>query len=235
MSLSEASGSMSLILLVILMLCGYLALLKYVFDRAANRSAFPLLAVLLLLLYGGICGALYLILRSMGSDEVMLLGFLILGACVTVFLMLSYLLRHFREMRAGWLAMFVTYLLVLGYITVFSRDGTNSTAILAGFTSFEEALETHSLQPLNHFLLNVVMFIPLGFLFVMMQPSRLDRVLLVLPISTMLSVTIETIQLMLRLGQCDLEDIVANALGGVIGLLLYRVAGPWISPDSGRE
>ena len=38
-------GMMQWILVVILALCGYLALLKYVYDHAANRNAFPILAI----------------------------------------------------------------------------------------------------------------------------------------------------------------------------------------------
>ena len=156
-------GSMQLILIGILVLCGYLALLKYVYDHAANRAAFPILAIFLLIIYGVLFGGLMMVLSQLGSAEYTFMGILLLGACVTVFVMLAYLMRHFREMNKGALSLFVMYLLVVAYLTIFNRKGQSDTSILTGFTSFQEAIEKHSLQPLNHFLLNIIMFMPLMF------------------------------------------------------------------------
>ena len=224
-------GMMQWILVVILALCGYLALLKYVYDHAANRNAFPILAILLLLVYGGVFAGVVMTLSRLGSTEYMFVGILMLAACVTLFVMVYYLLRNFQEIRKSWLAVFILYLLAVGYLTIFNRSEGRSTDVLTGFASFQRAIETRSLAPLNHFMLNVVMFLPLGFLFPMLQPERLDKLLLVTPISAMLSVAIESIQLTLRLGQCDLEDIVANTLGGVLGLLVYRLYIRLFHPD----
>ena len=223
MTNADSQNTMQIILIAVLLLCGYLALLRYMHAHTANRSAFPLLAVFLLLIYGGVSGGVTMILMQMGTIETTFMGFLMLGACITVFLMLAYLLRHHRDMHKGWVLIFFLYTVSVGYITVFSRNGGNDTSILGGFTSIEEAISTHSIEPLNHMLLNVVLFVPFGFLFPMMEPENLNKLLIVIPVGAMTSVTIESVQLMMRLGQCDLEDIVANTLGGVIGLLLYRL------------
>lgn len=227
----ENQNLMQVILIVIVILCGYLALLKYVFNHAANRASFPMLAVLLLVIYGGVSGGVAMVLSRLGSTEYTFMGFLMLGACGMLFASLSYLARHFGEIRKKWLAMFLMYLLVVGYLTLFNRKGANDTSILTGFPSIREAIGTRSLKPLNHMFLNGVLFMPAGFLLPMMQPKKLNNLLLATAGSAMLSVTIESVQLMLRLGQCDLEDILFNTLGGLAGILCYRLSLRFIHPD----
>lgn len=221
--MNESSSVIQVIILVIILLCGYLALLQYVYQHAAARSNLPLLAVTLLLIYGGVSAALFLVLSRMGSMEMVFLSALMLAACITVFFMLVYVIKNFRQLNKGWLSLFIVYLLALGYITVFSRDGSNDTSIFSGFTSIEEAIQTRSVEPLNHLFLNVLLFVPVGFLFPFIQPNRLNNLLLVTIICAMMTVTIESIQLMLQLGQCDLEDIVANTAGGALGFLIYCI------------
>ena len=232
----SSSAVIQLIILVILLLCGYLALLQYVYQHSATRGNLPMLAVTLFLIYGGVSGALLLVLSRMGSMEMIFVSALMLGACITIFLILAYLLRHFRELQKGWLGLLLVYLFALGYMTIFSRDGSNSTAIFTGFTSIEEALRTGSIEPLHHLFLNVFLFVPIGFLFPFIQPEHLNKLMLVTIISAMITVTIESIQLMLQLGQCDLEDIVANTVGGILGFLGYRIyarffGGKHIQPE----
>ena len=62
----------------------------------------------------------------------------------------------------------------------------------------------------------------LSFLFVAIYPEKLNKISLVIPMGLMLTVLIETVQMILQMGQCDLEDLVANALGALVGLIAYR-------------
>ena len=71
--------------------------------------------------------------------------------------------------------------------------------------------------------MNVAMFVPIGFLFPLILPEKLNKLSLVIPLGLMLTTLIETTQMLLRMGQCDLEDLVANTVGAIIGLLLYRM------------
>jgi glycopeptide antibiotics resistance protein len=45
----------------------------------------------------------------------------------------------------------------------------------------------------------------------------------VLPLGMLLTTIIETTQLLMRNGQCDLEDLAANTVGALLGLLLYKL------------
>lgn len=67
---------------------------------------------------------------------------------------------------------------------------------------------------------NIIMFIPLGILLPMM--CRWARhILLSLPTAIICSVTIEAVQLKYQLGYCQLDDVIANSVGFLIGFLIY--------------
>lgn len=226
------NDTIQLIIIVILLVCGYAAMLQYVYKHTANRGVMPVLAVLLLGIYGGISAVVVMTLKNMGGWNMALTGTLVLGASIMLVLALGFLMKNFRVINKGWTAMLFVYILVVAYLTMFSRDGKNSTDIIVDFPSIREVIETRSLDPLNHMFLNVVMFVPIGFLLVMVDPEKLDRFALAVAVSAMLSVTIESVQLLLRLGQCDLEDIVANTLGGAVGVLLFRVYSRFLHRES---
>ncbi len=228
-------GAIQIIIIVILLLCGYLGILQYVYKHAENQSAFPILAVFLLILYGSISGMLVYVLGSLGNMEIAFMGILMLGACLFMFFSLRGLTLHFREISKSWLAMFLVYVLAVAYVTIFSRHGENDTSILTGFVSIEKAIRTRSTRPLNHMMLNVIMFVPLGYLFPMILPGRLNKILLVTIMGAMMTVTIESVQLLLRLGQCDLEDMLANTLGAVIGLLFFRLYNRFFMRESNEK
>ena len=212
-----------IVLAVVLLLCGYFYLYQIVARRSVNRNALPIIAIILLVIYLLIALPLIFIISRLGSADMMLIALLLLAACIGVFALLRGLAVHFREIRRGMALMFFLYILALSYITVFSRSDRHATEILLSFDSVREAMRTHSVEPLRHLLLNVAMFVPLGVLFPAIWPGHLDRVRYVLPLGMLLTTLIETTQLMLRLGQFDLEDISANTLGALIGLALYKM------------
>jgi glycopeptide antibiotics resistance protein len=68
---------------------------------------------------------------------------------------------------------------------------------------------------------NIVLFIPYGFLLPVAFSScaRFNRSLLVIVFS---SLFFETCQLFLAYGNFDVDDIILNTIGGLIGYLLFR-------------
>ncbi len=214
---------MQLLLIVIVLLCGYFFLFQAVASHAASRSSIPMLAVVLLMVYLLVSLPLVMILRQMGGLGFAFLALLILASVIGVMFFLRFLFKNFRQLNKGMLSLFLLYLLMTAYITIFSRRGQVQTDILLKFDSIEEAVRLRSLQPLQHLWLNVAMFVPIGMLFPAVCPRYLNRMSCVFPLGMLLSTMIETTQLMLRIGQCDLEDLVANTAGACIGLLLYRL------------
>ena len=217
------TDAMQLLLVVILLLCGYFFLFQAVAKRAASRSSIPLLAIVLLLVYLLVSLPLVLIISQMGGLGFTFLALLILASFIGVFAFFRFVVKHFREISKGMLVLFLLYLLMISYVTVFSRRGRVQTDILLKFDSIEEALRRHSLEPLQHLWANIAMFVPIGILFPAICPQRLNKLSYVLPLGMLLTTMIETTQLMLRIGQCDLEDMIANTLGACLGLLIFRL------------
>ncbi len=213
---------MQLLLIVILLLCGYFYIFQAVARRAANRASVPLLAIVLLVVYLLISLPLVLIISQMGGMSLVFLSLLILSAFFGVFAFFTFLIKNYRECNKTALLMFILYLLMVSYITVFSRRGKTQTDILLSFDSIQEAINRHSLAPLQHLWLNIVLFVPIGAFFAAVHPS-LARFGIVLPLGLLLTTIIETTQLLMRNGQCDLEDLAANTLGACLGLLAFRL------------
>ena len=80
-----------------------------------------------------------------------------------------------------------------------------------------------TVEDLNHMVLNIVMFMPLGYLFVQMHPQKLGDPAKVVGVGIMLSSVIETCQLIFRLGNCDMDDILANTIGIFLGWALFKI------------
>ena len=214
---------MQMILIGILLLCGYFYLFQAIAKRTANRSALPVIAVLLLLIYGLVSVVLIYVLDKLGSTEMTMLSFLLLMAVTVVAVLLFGAVRSFRKLNKGFLLLFIVYLLGLAYMTLLSRGEANDTSIrMVPFASLTQA-RTKTTDMLNHMLLNVAMFVPVGILFPMIYPEKLAKWGIVLCVGLMLTVAIESTQLVFRLGQCDIDDIIANTAGALAGFLLFRI------------
>ena len=69
---------------------------------------------------------------------------------------------------------------------------------------------------------NVVMFIPLGFF----QPwlsAKLRTWYKTLASTMVLILLVEAVQYLTRLGSCDIDDLILNIVGAVIGYILWRI------------
>lgn len=217
------SDLMKYILMGILLVCGYIFLLQYISRNLTTKKSMLMLAVVLLAIYAALTIPLMLILNQMGNSSFVLLALLLLMACFVFFVLVYGLYRNFSELNKTMLVLFILYVAVVSYFTIFNREEGHSRAILLRFDSLRDAIRANSLEPLQHAILNAVMFIPIGILFPLILPSRLSSVIYVGGLGLMMSTTIEATQLLTRMGQCDVEDIVANTLGAVIGVILYKI------------
>lgn len=68
---------------------------------------------------------------------------------------------------------------------------------------------------------NILIFIPFGFFLPMGSAKKSFAVTTLL--SFFLSLGIETFQLLTKIGSFDVDDLLLNTLGGIVGYLLYRV------------
>lgn len=217
------SDTMIYLMIGIMAVSGYIFLVHAVTGRISNKKSLPVLAVILLVIYAALVVPLLMILSEMGEASFVLLAVLILLSCMALFALLYGMFRYFRELNKSMLVLFVLYLLAVGYFTIFNREEGHSRAIMLQFDSIRDAIRGKTFEPLQHALLNAVMFVPIGVLFPLIWPQRLAKIVYVGTLGLMLSTIIEASQMFLLLGQCDVEDIAANTLGALIGVLLYKV------------
>lgn len=88
--------------------------------------------------------------------------------------------------------------------------------LLSGYVT---AWKNRSLIEFQFIVFNMIMFMPLGFLLPLLE-KRLRRYVPILVISVMVSLCVETAQLLTARGIFDLDDILHNTLGGLAG---YRL------------
>lgn len=68
---------------------------------------------------------------------------------------------------------------------------------------------------------NIAAFLPFGF-FLPALFSRCNRAWITVLCTASFSFLVELIQLFTRVGSCDIDDLILNTLGGLLGYLLYR-------------
>lgn len=115
----------------------------------------------------------------------------------------------------------VLYVILVYSNTVFFRP----TGVMAGhnfklFWSYEPFLKGEGPVSVDA-ILNVLMFLPVGVLYG--AASRKSRAWKALLLGACISVSIEALQFFLHRGFSEIDDVLHNALGCLIGWLLYRV------------
>lgn len=69
---------------------------------------------------------------------------------------------------------------------------------------------------------NIIAFIPFGVYLPYMSESKI-RFISTFLYTFSLSLTIELVQLITKVGSCDVDDVILNTLGGVVGYILWWV------------
>lgn len=143
-------------------------------------------------------------------------------------------LKPEHKRKVVWIlrAAFVCYLFVLLYLMFLSeRYGrTDGFAVyrynLKPFHEIGRYLRHRRQLGAETFFINIygniLAFMPFGFL--LPAISRKDRHFLsVFLLSFALTLTVETAQLLLRVGSFDVDDMILNVLGGCLGYWLFRL------------
>lgn len=76
---------------------------------------------------------------------------------------------------------------------------------------------------INNTLGNILIFLPLG-IFLPLLIKKYSRFTKVIVASTVISFSIETLQLALKIGQFDIDDVILNTIGSIIGFLILKIA-----------
>jgi glycopeptide antibiotics resistance protein len=148
-----------------------------------------------------------------------------------IFVALFYLLQvkgYGKQMKSRVASILCWGLLSLNcsfiYIMTLSgrRIGKTHRIALKPFSSYYVAFTEGNMEILLQILVNIAMYIPLGFLlpycFKLFEKHRY-----VIVGTFCGSLIIELIQLIFRMGLFEVDDVINNTLGAVIGLLIYMI------------
>jgi len=154
------------------------------------------------------------------------------------------------------------YLVLFAWLVFFSRDAAgnytvhvapledvkNAFSTPTGFSGWFRTLFTEGVssafsqisivrpEDLSQFYLNVMLFVPIGYLLPYVFRWFRARVR-IRPVvcCLLLSLLVENLQLVTRRGMYDFDDIISNTLGGWIGQLLYIAVGYVVTHPGWRE
>lgn len=218
---------MQLLIIGLLLLGVFLATLQMAAKQTRSRRSLPMVFIILGFLF--LCFGVFIVItmQVVGSINVLYLMLAVLS--IVVFgRMILFFLSHLRELNKNLLLVFVAYLFVVLVLTIFSRHDLRQTVVQTEvLEGLPQAIRTHSIAPMTHMLENVLLFVPLGLLFPMLHPKLRYWNYSFLN-GAMLSILIETIQMLARLGECDIDDILANTLGAVVGYWVFKLIYPYI-------
>lgn len=215
---------MQIILIGILAVSGYFIVLQKVLEHNRNKNAKLFTASVVLIIYSCLMVYLAIVSRMLGGINLMIYLMLILAAVICIVMDIRFVICNRKTIHVGMLILFLAYLAVIVYVTILSRESRHDMVIqMKLLNSLYLALRERSMDELNHWFLNILLFMPAGFMLPMICPEKLSAWKIVLINSLVLSTVAESLQLLLRLGHCDIDDIVANTAGGLIGFFVYRL------------
>ena len=122
-----------------------------------------------------------------------------------------------------WL-LFFEFVFFVFCMTVFFRHTGTKAMVYPPFWSYASVLRDEDTTVLHEIILNMVLFIPLGFLWGI-QSSKWPKKwkwLSVIILGVCLSVVIELLQYCFKKGCVELDDVVHNTLGCLVGFVLWR-------------
>lgn len=158
-------------------------------------------------------------MEELPLDRVTFYSFLVLCMVLCLPVISHYLRRYPKLLKyINYFLLFVYFFANL-YLTLLSRP-TNlyHHMELTPFWSYKAAL--YDLELREEVLLNILLYIPFGYLIHYAFPKLKWWTIVVS--GFLMSGLTETIQLFFKLGLCEVDDLISNTLGTVIGVGLYR-------------
>lgn len=122
-------------------------------------------------------------------------------------------------MRYGTAFLLIEYVVLLLYFTIFRRRGTDEYEyVLTPFWSYIAALcDTPVLA--QEIAMNIAVFVPVGFLAGVAIKDVTWKIIACIGLGV--SLIIEMLQLVLKRGCCETDDVINNTLGSLLGYGLY--------------
>ena len=139
---------------------------------------------------------------------------------VLIFLIIIGIIAHVFKKDKSKLV-FALYLVILLFFTVFGRIERNTeSAIIIPLMSYVHILNGQ--YDLTNIIINVVMFLPLGFMLKKYLYRNINSKG-VLFIAITASCVIEILQFVLKRGWFEVDDIIHNTVGAYVGFIIARI------------
>lgn len=137
-----------------------------------------------------------------------------------------------RNQKLGWV-LFIVYLIALTYLMFFSesmgRTGNSQGHYAYNLQLFKEIKRFYIYRErigIKAVMLNlggnVIGFMPFGFILPIVS-RRGRRWYNTWILGFLLSLCIETTQLVFKVGSFDVDDLLLNTVGGILGFLVYKI------------
>ena len=155
----------------------------------------------------------------------------ILFAVVLAFLFLGYWIIYKKVCKGKksidfkkmfWWLILIFYLFVVLSVTLLRRYGFWNGQIISFFYSYKDAWISGSETAWRNIILNILMFVPLGF-WLPIGKEKLQVFWKTALIGFFMTVGIEALQLLFSLGLFEVADVFNNTLGTMIGYGLYKI------------
>ena len=132
-----------------------------------------------------------------------------------------------RKIQWGTVVFLCIYLLVLAYVCFLSEDYGRTelqNTYHYNFIPFHEIIRFYTYREdvgMKAFILNmfgnIFAFMPFGFMIPILKQKYREHMRGVAAQTFLLSLTIECIQLISRVGSFDVDDLILNTFGGILG------------------
>ncbi len=141
----------------------------------------------------------------------------------------------------GWIIFYI-YILLLSYFLFFSerygRDLITQQYNLQLFKEIKRFIRYRGQIGIEGFVVNifgnVLAFVPYGFLLPMLNRTC-RRFYAIAILSVVTSLIIETSQLLLMVGVFDVDDILMNSMGGILGFFVFKIVYSFYRKIEGRN
>lgn len=174
-------------------------------------------------------------------------SFLLLGGCVAIAALLLFLLGYYifykkigkgkkriQKDRLVVIGLFLCYLTLVVGVTMLNRVGGHTSNLnLQLFSSYKEAWNSFSEVEWRNIILNILLFVPMGIVLPVVF-KRINSFWRVSLTGLAIAVCIELVQFIKKIGITELDDVVNNTLGTMIGYGLFALA-VWVVRKKQKE
>lgn len=153
---------------------------------------------------------------------------MLVGAATIVYLWICGRYRSSGIMKAVNGGFLICWLGIIVFATLWQRSayGSSTTIVLQPFHSYREIWNGGNIEIYRSNFMNVVLFYPAGLLAASLLPKKRPgwyRCVLVVTVLAAMSAGIEFLQYRFCLGRCEIDDVIHNTAGALLGCLAALV------------